>query len=1665
MFNSTFFRLHLLAFALLFTIFIVPINLYSQGTSYTYSPSGDVCKGNVIYMRARNLNNTARTIGFRVYKATTATSCTNTQFAGSGTIQIREGSKTGTIVASQSYSVGASYVDLTVNLSFTSGTKYYYAKVVDSNNDYWDGPVGVTAITLSNPTLIYPNHNYVFPTVPSSITYQWNRNNATSVSTYVLKVRELVNGVSSDIVYESNVGDVSSYTLNANNYMNGGIQAGKSYRWVVYPAGRDDLAAQYFDFRVASSNQTPVLSNGSVSPNNGRVGDMFTFSVTYNDADGDLPVTAKVWYSSNSSYSEGQFLAMNLSAGTGANGTYKASTVISTSGTKYYKFDFHDGTSQALKIESTFEVTQTFKLGFPLAGLKPSNATINSVFDHSMSKPYTADEKVVAYTGEIGDHSRGTPVIIGGKYLYGYGNKDGISFAINGSYAGGGDSRHLYYDGHPGIDFRANYIPCYAVESGIIAYGSDAQNTLIIDHGNGYKSYYLHLSAREVTAGKFVTKGERICTTGEKGAEGQPHLHYELQHNGIPVDPYGWQGNYPDPYTQAQNIYLWDEHIGANTNPIVSSVSVTPNPVLLGKTVEIRAHYFDADGHKPSLMRVHFTYGDWSEGLYKDMVLVSGLEHNGVYSSLVDSFYKSGEVKFKFEALDGKGGKADVLESAFMVNTNPIVSSVSVTPNPVSLGKTVEIRAHYFDADGHKPSLMRVHYTYGDWSEGLYKDMVLVSGLEYNGVFSVLVDGFDNIGEVKLKFEALDGMGGKADVVESALMVLPAESIISGTIADFDGKTLNGVKLLLSGCKIEEFITLDDGKYRFENIPKDIACTVTPKKSGYSFTPPSRSISSVVKNLAWDFIGAKTSFSWSGKIVTKDNYPLKDVLLTLSGCSFETFKSLSDGSYRFEGIPINESIACVVTPSLYGFIFNPPLYSVTGSNADEVEKNFIASHIVSISVIPSNQDVSAGGGASTFVVNMTNSTNTPTCTTNATWLTVTTCSTTQIVTQAAANTGALRSATVTVTLSGATGSPATITVTQAAVEATPTLSVTPAQQTVVAGGGASTFVVSVTNSTNTPTCTANATWLTVTTCSTTQIVTQAAANTGALRSGTVTVTLSGATGSPATITVTQAAGTTSNTASLVIGNASARVGQAVNVPVSVSKFANVGAITLKAAFDPAVLTFSSVTNAPTGVTFTANAVNGVLTLIWFDATGGSNPINIENGKLCDLVFTYNGGTGNVSVNASQSEIADKEGNKMDVGYTAGQVTLSKASVAGKTLYASTAATPLGGMSVSLTPTGATALNAVSGTDGGFRFENLPDGAASLKATKTGGWNSAANGTDAFQASRLAAGLGTFSALQNLAADVNNSGSVNGTDAFLIARRAAGTISSFTRGDWVCEEKSLMIASNDQTADVKCLAVGDVNMSYVPTGNSVMALSKTTVARSLTLLPTINIGKGVSGIALPVMVNEFTGIGAITLKIAFDSSLMSFGKVSNAPAGVTFTANAANGVLTLIWFDATGGSNPINIANGKLLDIEFTLSGASNSGQTTHFTINQAASEVADTNGDPVSVSYENGVAILTKIQEEEVPNEFLLRGNYPNPFNPTTNVVFDLHQASNVTVEVHDLTGRKIWSSDARMMTAGKGHQIRIDAGDWASGIYLVTLTAQGDKQTWVQRGKMVFQK
>ncbi|RPI06939.1 MAG: T9SS C-terminal target domain-containing protein [Ignavibacteriae bacterium] len=113
-------------------------------------------------------------------------------------------------------------------------------------------------------------------------------------------------------------------------------------------------------------------------------------------------------------------------------------------------------------------------------------------------------------------------------------------------------------------------------------------------------------------------------------------------------------------------------------------------------------------------------------------------------------------------------------------------------------------------------------------------------------------------------------------------------------------------------------------------------------------------------------------------------------------------------------------------------------------------------------------------------------------------------------------------------------------------------------------------------------------------------------------------------------------------------------GAAVAVPVTAANFSSVGSITLKITYDPAVATFVSTSNSPAGVNFTRNAANGVITLIWYDATG-STPLTLT-GKLLDLNFTYLTGSSALAFTPSLCEVTDGVGTVINgITYTNGKI--------------------------------------------------------------------------------------------------------------------------------------------------------------------------------------------------------------------------------------------------------------------------------------------------------------------------------------------------------------------------------------------------------------------------
>lgn len=94
---------------------------------------------------------------------------------------------------------------------------------------------------------------------------------------------------------------------------------------------------------------------------------------------------------------------------------------------------------------------------------------------------------------------------------------------------------------------------------------------------------------------------------------------------------------------------------------------------------------------------------------------------------------------------------------------------------------------------------------------------------------------------------------------------------------------------------------------------------------------------------------------------------------------------------------------------------------------------------------------------------------------------------------------------------------------------------------------------------------------------------------------------------------------------------------------------------------------------------------------------------------------------------------------------------------------------------------------------------------------------------------------------------------------------------------------------------------------------------------------------------------------------------------------------------------------------------------------------------------------------------EDLPTEFVLEGNYPNPFNPATKIQFDLPENSQVRVEIIDMLGRSVMTVPAREIEAGHSRAIDVHAAELASGAYLYRLVAISATGTQVKTGRMML--
>ncbi|HTW83557.1 MAG TPA: peptidoglycan DD-metalloendopeptidase family protein [Candidatus Sulfotelmatobacter sp.] len=94
---------------------------------------------------------------------------------------------------------------------------------------------------------------------------------------------------------------------------------------------------------------------------------------------------------------------------------------------------------------------------------------------------------------------------------------------------------------HQGVDLAVDYgtMVRAAAAGTVVTAGWDGGFGIkvAIDHGNGYQTWYGHLSRTIVTVGEHITKGAPIAYTGSTGESTGPHLHYQVMYEGHAIDP------------------------------------------------------------------------------------------------------------------------------------------------------------------------------------------------------------------------------------------------------------------------------------------------------------------------------------------------------------------------------------------------------------------------------------------------------------------------------------------------------------------------------------------------------------------------------------------------------------------------------------------------------------------------------------------------------------------------------------------------------------------------------------------------------------------------------------------------------------------------------------------------------------------------------------------------------------------------------------------------------------------------------------------------------------------------------------------------------------------------------------------------------------------------
>ncbi len=209
----------------------------------------------------------------------------------------------------------------------------------------------------------------------------------------------------------------------------------------------------------------------------------------------------------------------------------------------------------------------------------------------------------------------------------------------------------------------------------------------------------------------------------------------------------------------------------------------------------------------------------------------------------------------------------------------------------------------------------------------------LVPGAGPPALYQVIVrlsDDIDAVGDVLLQLKYAGALSNRVRVGIGYVGGGPADDVIrlGGRVTGGGGVGLPGVIVTLGGAQSGLTVTDSDGNYAFSNLNLLGSYTVTASKNGYTFTPQSRSLPSLVGSPTADFSASRVNFTISGQ-VTNGGKGLSGVPVTLNGAQAATTDA--NGNYSISA-PSEGNYLVAPTPGLFTFSPSGVAFNNLGGN-------------------------------------------------------------------------------------------------------------------------------------------------------------------------------------------------------------------------------------------------------------------------------------------------------------------------------------------------------------------------------------------------------------------------------------------------------------------------------------------------------------------------------------------------------------------------------------------------------------------------------------------------------------------------------------------------------------------------------------------------------------